>query len=250
MLKRKITKTEHTALNALLQAEYKAEGEEFVLSAEGFDDPTELKRALDRVREESKVATQKATAAETALNTLKEGQARANGDIATLEASWKEKMKVAEGEHKIEMAKVNKHLQATLIDSVALKLATDIAGTNADLLLPHIKTRLVTDLTGESPLTRVVDKEGKPSASSVEDLRKEISSDGRFKAIVVASKASGGGAAGGERSAGGGAPSDKKFGELNDKERTEFYKRDPDAFAAASAAHKEEARMPVARAAI
>jgi hypothetical protein len=45
-LKRKLTKAEHAALQPLLQAEYKAEGEDFVLDASGFEDPGELKRAL------------------------------------------------------------------------------------------------------------------------------------------------------------------------------------------------------------
>lgn len=239
-LKRKITKAEHAAMNPLLQAEYKAEGEDFVLDAEGFDDPAELKRALDRVREEHKVAAKKATDAETELRTIKEGSARASGDIATLEKSWKEKLAANDLLHATELAKRDKHLQSTLVDSVANQLAADLGGENAALLLPHIKDRLTADLTGDTPLTRVLDKEGKPSAFSVEDLKKEISGDARFKAVVIASKGSGGGAAG-VRPNGGGAPTgQKKFGELNDAERNEWYKRDAPGFLQASEANKKE----------
>lgn len=238
-LKRKITKAEHTALNALLQAEYKAEGDEFVLDAVGYDDPAELKRAKDREVEARKVAEAKATAAETELRTLKEGTARASGDIVALETSWKQKNTDLTAAHAIELAKRDKHLQATLVDSVANQLAAEIGGPNAALLMPHIKSRLTADLSGDSPLTRVLDKAGKPSAASVEDLKKEIAGDAQFKAVVIASKGSGGGAAGIIPTAGGGAaPSGKKFNELNDAERKEWYGRDPQGFVAASDANK------------
>lgn len=240
-LKRKISKSDYTALNALLQAEYKLEGEEYILDAEGFDDPAELKRALDREREEKKAAAKKATDAETELRTLKEGTARSSGDIATLEKSWKDKEAIREKEHKAELEKRDKHLQATLVDSVATQLASELGGENAALLIPHIKGRLTADLTGDTPLTRVLDKDGKPSAFSVEDLRKEISSDTRFKSVIVVGKGSGGGAAGAGRPNNGGAGAgQKKFGELNDAERTQWYKDDPNAFNAAAAAHRAE----------
>lgn len=241
-LKRKISKTEHAALAELLQKEYKADGEEFVLDAEGFDDPAELKRAKDREAQNAKDQKARADKAESDLQALREGTARSSGDIATLEKSWKEKNEKLEKDHRAELAKRDGHLQATLIDAVAVKLATDIAGPNADILLPHIKVRLTSDLTGEAPLTRVLDKDGKPSASSVEDLKKEISSDARFKAIVVASNASGGGAAGNGRPTNGGAASGagQKFHELNDAERVDFYKRDPQGFETASKASAQE----------
>lgn len=239
-LKRKITKAEHTALNALLRAEYKPDGEDFVLDAEGFDDPAELKRALDRERQEKKIAADKALAAETELRTLKEGSARANGDIATLEKSWKEKEALREKEHKLDIEKRDKHLQSTLVDSVAMQLASDLGGENAALLLPHIKGRLTADLTGDTPLTRVLDKDGKASAFSVEDLKKELAADARFKAVVIVGKGSGGGAAGAGRQNGGAGNGQKKFNELNEAERVEWYKRDPQSFEQASVQARRE----------
>lgn len=49
-LKRKVTKAEHEKLAKELQALYKADGEEFVLDAEGDDDTSGLKSALDKER--------------------------------------------------------------------------------------------------------------------------------------------------------------------------------------------------------
>lgn len=240
-LKRKITKAEHAALAPLLQAEYKVEGEEFVLDASGFDDPGELKRAKDREVEARRVAEAKVATLETKLATITDTDARRAGDIATLETSWKAKLDAAVLEATTKLAKVNGFLQSTLVDSVASQLAADLGGDNATLLLPHIKGRLTADLTGDTPLTRVLDKDGKPSAFSVEDLKKEIAADTRFKAVVIASKGSGGGAAG-TRPTNGGAGGQKKFSELNDQERTEMFKADPAAFTAASEAARLEVR--------
>jgi hypothetical protein len=72
-------------------------------------------------------------------------------------------------------------------------------------------------------------------------LKKEIAADKRFAAVIVASKASGGGAAGSGRPNGGGAPTGKKtFKDMNEKERVDWYKRDPEGFNQAS----KEANRP------
>lgn len=240
MMKRKITKAEHTALNPLLQAEYRAEGEDFVLNAEGFDDPAELKRALDREREEKRLAKEKADKAESDLQTLRDATARSSGDVVTLENSWKKKVADNDKAHKEELEKRDKHLQSTLVDSVANGMAIELGGENSALLLPWIKQRLTADVSGDVPLTRVLDKDGKPSAFSVDELKKEISTDPRFKTVIIASRASGGGAAGGAGNGSGAPPAGKKFAELNDKERREYYNLDPIAFEAASKASAAE----------
>jgi hypothetical protein len=242
-LKRKVTKAEYTALDPKLQAEYKLVGEEYILEAEGFDDPVELKRAKDHEVEGRKKEKERADKAENDLREEREKAAKATGNVADLERSYKEREAAANKTHKEELAKRDSHLQATLVDSVANQLAAKLGGANALVLLPHIKTRLTSDLTGETPLTRVLGKDGKASAASVEDLEKEIANDPLFKSVIVASKASGGGAAGTGRNANGnGAPAgEKKFKELNDQERADWYKTDPTAFNAASAAARAEA---------
>lgn len=237
-LKRKITKAEHTALDPKLQAEYKAEGEDFVLDAEGFEDPAELKRAKDREVEARKTAEKKAADAAEELRIEREKTARSTGNVADLEKSYKEREKVTEKQHKDELAKRDAHLQATLVDSVAAQMAATLAGENAHLLVPFIKGRLTADLSGDMPLTRVLDKEGKPAAMSVDELQKEISGDGRFKTIVIASKGSGGGAAGNQGGGSGAPGGNKKFNELTEQERIAWFKSDPDGFNQASAANK------------
>jgi hypothetical protein len=239
-LKRKITKAEHAALNPLLQAEYKAEGEDFILDASGYEDPGELKRALDREKQAKKDAEAEALRLKTELATITNTDARRAGDIATLEKSWQGKLDAEKADAAMKLAQKDKFINETLVDSVALAVSTELAAENAIVLLPHVKQRLAAELTGEKPLTRVLDKDGKPSALSVDDLKKEFAGDKRFASVVIASRASGGGAAGGNGSSnnGGAGSGGKKFKELNDQERTDYYKRDPKGFEQAAAADR------------
>lgn len=233
-LKRKLTKAEHTALNPLLQAEYAAEGDDFVLQAEGFDDPVELKRAKEHEVTARKAAETEVTRLKTQIATITQTDATRAGDVAALETSWKEKLAVQKAESKAALEQKDRFIQSTLVDSVAVSIAAELSGDNAALLLPHITPRLTADLSGEKPLTRVIDKDGKPSALSVDDLKKELSGNKLFAPIIIASKASGGGAAG-RPGNGGAATGQKKFSELNDQERTAWFKSDPDGFKQASA---------------
>jgi len=239
-LKRKLTKAEYDALPDALKKEYKAEGEDFILDVEGPDDVGELRRAKER-------ESQRAKDAEAENKTLKDkvdAMSRVTGDVAALEISYKEKMAKEKKDFDKIISEKDKFIEQTLVDSVALKLATDLAGDGATVLLPHLKARLKMEHTQEgTPITRVLDKDGKPSALSVEDLGKEFAENTAFKNVVIATRSSGGGAAGngngnGNRS---GAPNtgDKKFAELNQQERIDFYKRDPDGFNKAAAAHKQ-----------
>lgn len=244
MLKRKISKAEHTALVPALQVEYKVVGDGFELDAEGPDDVGELRRAHDREKLAVAAEKTKFAALETQFNDIKTkydlvtatDQRRA-GDVTALDKSWKEKFDAANLEAANKLAAKDKFINTTLVDSVATSMAAEISGDNAAILLPHIRQRLSADLTGETPLTRVVDAQGKPTALSVEDLKKEFVANKQFASVIIASKASGGGAAGGSRNNGGaGNTGDKKFKDLNDAERTEWYKRDPEGFKVASEA--------------
>lgn len=233
-LKRQITKAEFDALDAILQKEYKAEGADFVLDASGFDDPVELKRAKDRESQGRRDAEAEAARLKTELATITNTDARRAGDVEALEKSWKTKMDDAVNAAKAETKKKDQFIAKTLVTNTARALAAELGGDNSELLLPHIERRLTLDTSGEEPITRVLDKDGKPSAFSVEDLKKEITNDTRYAPLVIASKASGGGAAGGNRpgnNGGAAAPGGpKKLKEMGDQERKDFFARDPKGF--------------------
>ncbi|WEM33661.1 head scaffolding protein [Pseudomonas phage PSA-KC1] len=98
--------------------------------------------------------------------------------------------------------------------------------------MPHIKSRLMADFEGDTPVTRVLDKDGKPSALTIDELANEFVANKDFSAIITASKASGG--AGKPSQNGGGAP---KFNGQSDKP-ADLSKMNP----AELAAHLKEAK--------
>jgi hypothetical protein len=59
--------------------------------------------------------------------------------------------------------------------------------------------------TSEGFQTRILDREGKPSAFTIDDLKKEILANKEFSPILKASNATGGGASGARGSGGAGS---------------------------------------------
>lgn len=185
----------------------------YTLDVEGAylhdEDIGPLKRAKDyekkgRVEAETKLkeATALVEAAKEELDQMRRG-AIPKGDVEKLEGSWKEKLAAAKAESEGRLQKAQSTLQKLLVDNVAQSIASKIS-TAPDLILPHVKARLTAEDTSDGFVTRVLDREGKPSAFTLEELQKDLATDKRFGAIIIGSKASGGGAAGGDDR--GGAP--------------------------------------------
>lgn len=187
----------------------------YQLDVEGMEDTGALKRAKDHEKKARQEAEAKSKSHESELEKAKEeiDQMRRGaipkGDVEKLEASWKDKLAKKEAELGGERDAALGTIQQLLVDNVAQQIANKISNS-PDLMIPQIKMRLGTEKTSAGYVTRVLDKEGKPSATSIEELQKELTSDKRFAAIIISSKASGSGAAGGGGS--GGAPVvDPKF---------------------------------------
>ena len=190
-LKKKLTKEEHSKLPDHLKAEYIEDGDGFRLDIEGDEDTGALKRAKDREAQLRREAETKLREAQEQLDALGNDDARKKGDIQTLEKSWQKKLEDQKSEYEGKVSKLTSHTTKTLVDNVATQIATKISNAPA-LLLPHIKSRLQADFEGDSPVTRVLDKDGKPSAMTVEELAAEFVANKDFSAIITASKASGG----------------------------------------------------------
>lgn len=205
-LKRKINQATFDKLSDELKKEYKkgSSDDEFILDTEGDEDTGALKRAKDREKQRADDLEKERDDLKKKVEETENGDARKKGDIETLEKSWKKKLEDKEAELNGKLSKRDGMIQKTLVDNVASGLAHKISNAPG-LLLPHVKARITVDWEGDEPKTRILDKDGKPSAMSVEDLEKEFSSNKDFSAIIIASKASGG-----ARSAptgnGGGAP--------------------------------------------
>lgn len=240
-LKRKIDKAAFDQLSDELKKEYKEKDGAYVLDT---DDATELERALERTKQEAKEEKDAREKAEKEAKDLKAkledestATARKKGDIEALEKSWKDKNDKLEQDYKKTIEGRDAFITKHLADNIASDMASKIS-TKPALLLPHIRGRITVDFDGTEPKTRILDKDGKPSSMTVEDLSKEFVANKDFADIMVGSKASGSNASGGNT----GANGSKKFAEMNDAERKEFYTRDPAGFKAASDADKAAAR--------
>ena len=203
-LKKKLTKAEYEKLSEHIKAEYIEDGDGFRLDIDGDEDTGALKRAKDREAQLRRDAEAKLREAQEELDRINGDDARKKGDIATLEKSWQKKLDDTKAEYEGKVSKLTTHTTKTLVDNVATQIATKISNAPA-LLLPHIKSRLQADFEGEAPVTRVLDKDGKVSAMTVEELAAEFVANKDFSAIITASKASGG-AGKPSNNNGGGAP--------------------------------------------
>lgn len=190
---------------------YEKKGDKFQLKVEGIpqgEDVAGLKAKVEELLAEKKEAARKAKEAEEAAKAAAEEAARKSGDVAALEKSWQEKLAKREQELLQQVESLSGNIHSMLVDNVAVKLASELAVPgSADLLIPHIKARLAAEQRDGQFVTVVKDKDGKPSAFSIDDLKTEFASNPAFAPVIVGSKASGGGASGGN---GGGAAKDVK----------------------------------------
>ncbi len=197
-LRRKITKTAFDALSEDLKKEYKINtknDQEYFLDV---DDASELTRAHDREKaradglaEELNKAGEKVASLTTEL---KAANTR-SPDVAELEKSWTAKLEKSETKSAATVAKLQGAIKTTLVDGTALTLATKISNS-PELMSRAIKDRLAVEYDGETPILRILDKNGKPSAGTLAELETELLTDKAYSAIVIASKASGGSAPG------------------------------------------------------
>ncbi len=180
----------------------------FLLDLDGYEDPAALKRAKDHEKEARKTAEKQAKDLATEKEKLQEEideMRRGNlpkADVDKLEASWKTKLAAKEAELTGKLTSAQKSLQKHLVDNVATTLAAKISSAPA-VILPHIRSRLAAEEVNGDFVTRVLDKDGKPSAMSIEELQKEFTENKDFAAILVGSRASGSGGSGSGAGSGG-----------------------------------------------
>jgi hypothetical protein len=174
----KLTKAQYDKLTPEFQGEYVA-GEtdgEFILDVADFpqgEDVGPIKRALDAERNAHKTTKTKLSAAEAAIAEMP--------DVGALTA-----------EHERTNGKLKTFAEKTLVDNAALALATKIS-TSPSLLLPHIRSRLIADMSGDEPVTKVLGADGKPADLTIDKLGEEFVANKEFAAIIKASSGSGGG---------------------------------------------------------
>lgn len=204
----KINKDTFDKLPAALQAAFKpnpANADEYDNGEEAVDG---LKSALQKEKDEaanikkklSEFETAKAAEIEAARKKAVE-EARSSGDFKTVEDDYKRKIKELEDANK----KAAKEREDSIKGEAVNKQVDELAKlfVSPALAKSFIKSRLTAELVDGAPIVRVLDANGKPSAASVEDLKKEYLTNAELKSSLVASKGSGGGS--GLPNAGGGS---------------------------------------------
>jgi len=185
-----------------------------------------LKAKNDELLGETKAAKAARREAEEKAKAEAEELARKSGDVQALEKSWADKVAKVQADKDAEIGTMKSQLHDLTVNAAAIKLASDLSVPgSADVLLPHIARRLAMEVQDGKPVVRVLGSDGKPSASSLDDLAKEIRGNAAFAPLIVGSQATGGGAAG---SKGGGAAKKtitrQDFEALGHAERHAFVK--------------------------
>lgn len=230
MLKSRINKEEHEALDDTTKGYYTLVNGMYVLQT---DDAAELREAARLAREERDTLKTRLDAIQTDIDAAKaaeeaarEDAARKAKDLPAIEASWQAKLDNVKAETNSEVERLKQMLQTLLVENRAQEIANAIS-TSPKLILPHIRARLAAEIDGNDGITRVLDADGKPSAMSIAELKQEMIANKDYASIIKASDASGGGATGGGT---GGGAAGKSFKDLNETERTTLYRTNPTEF--------------------
>lgn len=191
------------------------------------EDLTGLKNKVDELLREKKAASQKAREATEQADKAKLEAAKKGNDTEALDKSWQEKFNAREIELKKELDAMSGTLVKLTSGQTATKIAAEIAVQgSADVLLPHLEKRLKTEFREGSPVTVVLDKDGKPSAMTVDELKAEFQNSAAFAPLIVGTKANGAGRTGGNESSGARVNeiSRSEFDRMNQAQRANFAK--------------------------
>jgi hypothetical protein len=192
-VKRKISAAEYEALSDEMKAHYKLNGKDYVLDA---DDADELSRGLAREKEGKTKAETERDALQARLDALNEAETlRQLGDVKTLDASWKAKHDAAMKEAGGKLTARETLAKNLALRGVADKLAAELF-TVPDVMVDRIIGRLDADLdvidpTTGLPTVKVKGPDGKISALTTDDLKKEFREDKKLAKIVIANRSSG-----------------------------------------------------------
>lgn len=207
----------------------------FILDVEGYQDPGPLLRAKQHEREAHNATKERVQALEdeleatkTDLEEAKRAKPKAGQEDAVEQqrASYEAKIAKMKEDQQTEKENLLGHLSKTHKDDVALRLASELSDT-PKLLVPFIEKRLQFELGASGPETRVLDAEGKLSASTVEELASEFKANPDFAALVRGSQSNGGGAS---NANGKGASGPKKPEDYNEADRVALNKSNPTEF--------------------
>lgn len=228
------------AIDAIPEAQrslYKESNGKFVLDLDGYEDPANLKSALQKERDRANALDKQSKAwagmgkSPEEIQALIEAQRKAEEDKALKGGEFEKLKQQIIDQHKGELGKkderiqtLTKSLERRLIDADATAAIADAKGVPA-LLLPHVRaaTRVVED--GGDFKVQVVDASGNPRVNgkgeflSISDLVSEMRQSDVFGRAFEPSGTAGGGAQGGGSGGGSKTIKEAAFAALPPKQR-------------------------------
>lgn len=152
-----------------------------------FEGVTQRLAALEKERQEEKDAILEENARK---------QAEKDGNFDALEQSYKDKILKQSTDFEEKQSGLMGIISDMTAKTAAQKMAGEIFGKDAEIMMPHISPRITTEIIDGKPVLKTLDAQGRPSANNLDELKSEIYNNPSFSRQVVGSNASGGGANG------------------------------------------------------
>lgn len=260
-LKVTVTATEFAALAEAVKAEYKAQLDgSYKLDLGGLyttdKDPSALHNALEGERAEKAKIKAKLDAVELERDEARKAKERAEavatGNKEELEKVFQkqseEMRKSFEKQLQDEKNERIKSQQAIANENAkveAKKIATELFGSQADLVLPHIE-KMIVGKAGDVPSLEFRTADGQPdiTGKGLQGVKDFFLTNPIFSGMVVASKASGSSAngSGGSLSRQKSDGSTKKYNDYNSAEKVALRKNNPTEYDRLLKEHRESAK--------
>ena len=147
-----------------------------------------------------------------------------------METAWQKKYDEALAGKDDEIKRLTSNIEALTVGAVASQMASKLALEGSENLLKGpIQSRLAVEWEENRPLVKVLGKDGKISASTTDELEREIAADSQFARILAGTRSRGGGVrpndAGGPQKPAGQEMTRDDFMSLSHSERAELSKK-------------------------
>ena len=203
----------------------KGDDGKFHLDVEGLEDTGALKRSKDHEKARRQKAEQALTEMNSKLEDL-QNQLDNVGENGKLDDKLKLKLEKQITELTAKLTAREGELVGEISRLTATQAAEQLAAKLSDspgLMLPHLKSRVVTEMVDGKAVVKVKDPDGEVGVMSLADLEKEIRANKEYAPILRGSQGSGSGAPG---SGSGGGQSQKPldYSKASPKEIAEHLK--------------------------
>ena len=144
--------------------------------------------------------------------------------IVTLETSWGDKYKTLEAEMGSKDTENTRIINDLTVNATAQQIAAKLANNPIfiDVFMPHLVSRLQVEIKDGKTKMNVLDKLGKLSAQTVDELYSEFKVNPAFAELVEGTKSSGNGASDGSGDSGSNIIKRSDYNKLTSQEQRDF----------------------------